>query len=136
MSVSPGGRRSRLFSRMVIYALVLAAVMAAFHIVVAVVGAGIIDQWSVLALVAAAVVIILGALMFRRELTTLPFAFFVFHVISYVLVAGSVAVHAFVANWAGTWGGGLVWMVGLWSVGLLVHAFASISHGGFADADA
>lgn len=135
MSESPGGR-SGLFSRLIVYAIVLAAVMATFHIVVAQVGGGIVDQWSVLVLVAAALVIVIGALMFRRELTTLPFAFFIFHVISYVLVAGSVAVHAFLADWAGTWGGGLVWMMALWSAGLLLHAFASIARGGFADADA
>ena len=136
MVKASSGGHSGLFARLIVYAIVLAAVMAVFHIVVASIGGGMVDQWAALALALAALVIVIGALILRSTLTTLPFAFFVFHVISYVLVAGSVAVHAFLADWAGTGGGGLVWMIALWSAGLLLHAFASVARRGFADADA
>lgn len=125
-----------LVTHLLIYTIVLAGAMAAFHIVVATVGGGTVDQWSMLVLAAAALVIIIGAVMMRTTLIRRPFAFFMFHVLSFVLVVGSVSVHAVIGGWTGPVSGGLVWMVGLWSIGLLVHAFASIARGGFADADA
>lgn len=118
------------------YAIVLAVVMAAFHVVVATVGGGVVDQWAMIALAAAAITIVAGALVLRTMLVRRPFAFFVFHTVSYVIIVGSISVHAFLRGWDGSVGGGLVWMVGLWSVGLLVHAFASAARSGFADADA
>lgn len=116
-----------------IYGLVLSVVMAGFHLVAA--GARGIDLAALIVLALAAVTIAVAAVILRKPLTRAPYAFFVFHVVSYVVVAGSTSLHAFVADWAGARGGGLGWMIGLWSVGLLVHAFASVARNGFADAD-
>lgn len=134
--ISQSREHHSLVSSLTTYAIILASIMAAFHIVVATVGGGIVDQWSMLILAAAALAIVIGALSMRKSLTQRPFAFFVFHVLSFVLIVGSVSVHAFLAGWNSPVSGGLVWMVGLWSIGLLVHTFASIARGGFADADA
>lgn len=128
-------RRPQLLTSLIVYAVILAIVMAAFHILIAM-RSGIVSQWALIALIVAAAVIIAGSLVLRKVLRTRPFAFFIFHAVSYALVVGSIAVHAFLTDWAGAPGGGLIWMVGLWSIGLLVHAFASIAEGGFADADA
>lgn len=116
-----------------IYSAVLAAVMAGFHLIAA--AAGGIDAIAMAVLGLSAATIVVGALLLRTPLTRTPFAFFVFHVVSYLAVAGSVSLHAFSANWSGARGGGLAWMIGLWSAGLLVHAFASVARDGFADAD-
>lgn len=134
--ISRSEQRRSLVVSLTVYAIILAAIMAAFHIIVATVGGGTVDQWSMLVLVAAALAIVVGAFTMRASLIRRPFAFFVFHVLSFVLVVGSISVHAFLTGWNGPGSGGLVWMVALWSLGLLVHAFASIARGGFADADA
>ncbi|PFG29662.1 hypothetical protein [Paramicrobacterium agarici] len=134
--ISRSGEERSLVAGLTLYALVLAAVMVVFHVVVVTVGDGTVDQWSMLALAGAALTIVIGARVMRKNLIRRPFAYFVFHVLSFVLVVGSVSVHAFLAGWTGSISGGLVWMVGLWSIGLFVHAFASIARGGFADADA
>lgn len=123
--------RVRAFS---IYAVVLGAVMVGFHLLAARVVGGI-DAAALAVLGLAAATISVGACVLRKPLTRAPFAFFVFHVVSYLMVAGSVSLHAFAADWAGARGGGLAWMIGLWSVGLFVHAFASLARNGFADAD-
>ncbi|WP_153009070.1 hypothetical protein [Microbacterium testaceum] len=115
------------------YCLTLGAMMAGFHVVAA--RAGGIDLASLVVLALAAATIAAATVILRKPLTGAPYAFFVFHVMSYVIVAGSVSLHAFVADWEGARGGGLAWMIGLWSVGLLVHAFASLARHGFADAD-
>lgn len=126
-----------MLQRFLILGTVLVAVMNAFHLLIAyrhsVPHA---DVWALVSLGLAAVVIAIGSWLMRPGLSRRPYAFLVFHVVSYVVTVGSIAVHSLVASWPTQLNGGLVWMVGIWSIGLLVHSYASIAHRGFADADA
>ncbi|MEX0153346.1 hypothetical protein [Microbacterium sp. LMI1-1-1.1] len=127
---TPAPQRMR---ALLIYSVILASIMGGFHLLAA--RAGGIDAVALVVLGLAAATVAIEALLLRRWLTRAPFAFFVFHVISYLTVAGSVSLHAFLTDWVGARGGGVGWMIAFWSAGLLVHAFASLARGGYADAD-
>lgn len=126
---------SRRAAHLGIFAGVLAAVMTAFHITVRTLGQGAVDIWSLLVLTLAALVVAGGVLFFGRTgAQASPFSIFVLHAVSFVIVAGSIAAHALLVGLTGETGGGLFWMISCWGIGLLIHAFASVWSGGFADA--
>lgn len=117
-----------------IYAGVLTGIMAVFHVYVAAVSQGLVDiiAFSILALDAAAILAFYA--LWRKRLKFNPYSFLMFHIIAYLITVGSLAVHAFLAPWASTDGsmsGGLVWMVALWTIGLLIHTFAAQASRGF-----
>lgn len=112
----------------------LAAVLAGFHLYVAL-GPHVVDVIALGILALAAVVIAVAVWVMRDALRVHPYAFLVVHVLCYVVIVGSLACHALVAPAVASWGG-LGWLAALWSIGLLVHCFASLRFSGFADADA
>lgn len=121
-------------SRLLAFAGALSVVMAGFHLYVSRVTSGVVDIVAILILAVAAAVVVVFLLAWRAALRLNPYSLFIFHAIAYVIIVGSIAVHAFGAESAVDrfrLTGGLVWMVAMWSVGLFVHALAANASQGF-----
>lgn len=120
-------------SQLLVFAGTLTVVMMAFHLYLNLATHGVTDIAALLILALAALVVAGFLLAWRTPLRRDPNTFFIFHVISYLIVAGTVSVHAFLVSWISRYylTGGLGWMVAIWSIGLFVHALATNSARGF-----
>lgn len=98
--------------------------MTALHVLLIV--RSTIDQWSVALLVLAALVLAGTSRLLNAEFRAQPVAFLVFHVVAYLLVAGSLSVHVMAVGGDTNGVDGLKWMVACWGAGLLVHALATV----------
>ena len=137
MSVRRRGRLGNL--DLVPYLGLLATVMIVFHGYLAFVSEGVVDLIAAAILVAAALLALVSYLRWRQRLAVHAFSLLVFHLLTFVIVVGSVSVHAFATSSSGAnyrVSGGLVWLVGLWALGLFVHALAANSSRGFDGLDA
>ena len=103
----------------------LIATMTLFHVVIEM--RGMVDAWAFALLLLAAAITTTALRRLQDTFERQPVAFLLFHVVTYLVVAGTIAVHLVAAAWPATSNGGLVWMIGLWGVGLLVHSLASIT---------
>jgi len=104
--------------------LAVTIVMVVFHVVVAMRSS--IDQWALALLLLVAALVALSGRVMRSEFRTAPTLSLAFHVATYLLVAGSIAVHAMAADESISGVSGLLWMVACWGVGLLVHTLSVV----------
>jgi hypothetical protein len=123
-------------SQLLVFAASLLVVMAVFHVYVSTITRGVVDVVAILILALAAVVMAVFLSVWRAALRLHPYSLLIFHTVAYLIVVASVSVHVFLAAAGGSddrfrLTGGLVWMVALWSLGLLVHVFAANSARGF-----
>lgn len=135
-----GDRLRRLGNvEMLPYLASMVVIMTAFHLYLAFVSGGVVDLVAAVLLTAAAVAALVGYLRWRARLQFHAFSLLIFHLLSFVIVVGSVSVHAFATSPTGAnyrVSGGLVWLVALWTIGLFVHALAANSSRGFDGLDA
>lgn len=125
-------------ARLLVFGGSLTLVMLAFHLYLNLATHGGTDIVAILFLALAALVIAGFLSAWRTSLRLHPYSLLIFHTVSYLIVVGTVSVHAFPASGSGDryrLTGGLVWMVAMWSIGLFVHALAANSAQGFDDVD-
>ncbi|MDQ1084897.1 MULTISPECIES: hypothetical protein [Microbacterium] len=119
MSLSSPSPRALLVASLVM----VAAVMTAFHVLL--IQRGSVDQWSVALLLLVAATLVGTLRVLRPEFLARPATFLVVHLVAYLLVAGSIAVHVMATGDQLNGARGLVWMVACWGAGLLVHALGT-----------
>lgn len=104
--------------------LAVTIVMVVFHITVSM--RSVVDQWALALLLLAAMILAFAVRSVRFELRGEPALYLAFHVAAYLLVAGSIAVHAMTAASSVLAAAGMLWMVAGWGLGLLVHALSAV----------
>ncbi len=126
------------------YSLALIALCVINQVVIAVIG-NVIDWRACLMTGVIALYYAIFLITKGKELQRIRFASLVAHAITYVAVVGSFQLHAAFLLFANSdqirgtadfpidpgWAGPTFFMAGFWSIGLIIHAIASIAYGGY-----
>lgn len=120
------------------YAGGLAVTLALTHLVVGVLDDGRMSALAGLALAGVAVFVVVFLYLRRAAMAQRRYGYYLLHVIAFLLVNGSFALHALVRYSAGSteavtggWRGVLFVMPLVWSVGLLVHTLGTLASRGY-----